>query len=30
MAEEFVRLSVGCEPIEALWTDMKHALGDIE
>lgn len=26
VAEGFVRLSVGCEPTEELWTDMAHAL----
>ncbi|HEU0257610.1 MAG TPA: cystathionine gamma-lyase [Microbacteriaceae bacterium] len=26
VAEGFVRLSVGCEPVEALWADLVHAL----
>jgi cystathionine gamma-lyase len=26
--EGFVRLSVGCEPLEALWAEMDRALGD--
>jgi len=26
VAEGFIRLSVGCEPLEALWRDIEHAL----
>lgn len=29
VAEGFVRLSVGCEPVEALWRDMARALDEL-
>jgi cystathionine gamma-lyase len=29
VAEGYVRLSVGCEPAEALWSDLAQALGSL-
>jgi len=29
VAEGFIRLSVGCEPVEALWRDMERALDEL-